>query len=273
MSAKDVAETYYDSSDADRFYFEIWGGEDIHVGIYERADEPIADASRRTVEQMANLCNLSESSRVLDLGAGYGGAARYLASRFGCRVTCLNLSETQNARNRQLTAAAGLADRVDVLHASFESVPRPDASYDLIWSQDAILHSPHREQVVAEARRVLAPGGSFVLTDPMQADDCPPGVLSDVLARIHLPSLASFAFYREQAQKLGLVEQHALELTKHLVMHYDRVRQELRSQRTRLSQVVSQDYLDRMEAGLGHWVTASERGHLAWGILKFGLPN
>ena len=37
-SSSTVAATYYDSSDADRFYAEIWGGEDIHIGLYETAE-------------------------------------------------------------------------------------------------------------------------------------------------------------------------------------------------------------------------------------------
>ena len=49
-----VARDYYNSTDADNFYFHIWGGEDIHVGLYESDDEPIAEASRRTVERMAS---------------------------------------------------------------------------------------------------------------------------------------------------------------------------------------------------------------------------
>ena len=49
MSQQDdiaVAEAYYDSDDADRFYFTIWGGEDIPVGMYKTPDEPIAPASQ-----------------------------------------------------------------------------------------------------------------------------------------------------------------------------------------------------------------------------------
>ena len=55
-----------------------------------------ARASRRTVETMAGLIDgLGPDTRVVDLGSGYGGAARYLAGTYGCKVTCLNLSGTQ----------------------------------------------------------------------------------------------------------------------------------------------------------------------------------
>ena len=270
--AAELAERYYDSDDADRFYHAIWGGEDIHVGCYERPDEPIREASRRTVERMAELCSLDPSTKVLDLGAGYGGAARYLASRYGCPVTCLNLSEIQNTRNRELNAAVGLSDRIDVLHASFEDIPRPDGSYDLIWSQDAILHSAQREQTLVEARRVLRRGGSLLFTDPMQSDDCPDGVLKPVLDRIHLSSLGSFAYYRATLARLGFVEKRIINLTPQLIRHYTRVRDELKRRRADLDGRVSSEYIERMTAGLDHWISAGEKGYLAWGILEFRLP-
>src|SRR5690606_40847312 len=96
-TAVEVAERYYDSSDADQFYAEIWGGEDIHIGLYEPpGDGSVREASRKTVERIAaELGELGPDARVLDLGSGYGGTARSLARRFGCRVTCLNLSSTQ----------------------------------------------------------------------------------------------------------------------------------------------------------------------------------
>ena len=119
-AATQTARDYYNSPDADRFYAQVWGGEDIHVGIYREADEPIKQASRRTVEQLAErlqapaICvegvciegrdpgaqaqcpAISADSVVLDIGSGYGGAARRLVERFGCRLTCVNVSEAEN---------------------------------------------------------------------------------------------------------------------------------------------------------------------------------
>ena len=51
--AVNVARDYYNSDDADNFYATIWGGEDIHIGLYEAQDESIIDASHRTVRQLA----------------------------------------------------------------------------------------------------------------------------------------------------------------------------------------------------------------------------
>ncbi len=265
-----TTEAYYDSGEADSFYAAIWGGEDIHIGIYASDDEPVARASARTVERMAaRLPALGPAQRLLDIGAGYGGAARALASRFGFRVDCLNLSEVQNARNRRLTRDAGLEDRVRVVHGSFESIPEGEGCYDAVWSQDAILHSGRRERVLAEVSRVLAPGGCFVFTDPMQTDDCPPDVLGPVLARIHLDSLASPGFYRKTLAALGFAEVAFQAMPDQLRTHYDRVRGALEARREEMRARCGPDYVDRMLEGLGHWVAAADSGYLTWGIFHF----
>ena len=266
-----IARDYYDSTDADEFYFRVWGGEDIHVGVYTSDAEDIGAASRRTVDTMAQqLPTLGEGFRVLDCGAGYGGAARALAKNFGCQVDCLNLSVVQNERNRALTAEAGLSSHIRVFDGAFESLPFEDASYDAVWSQDAFLHSGDKPTVLREVARVLKPGGSLVFTDPMQADDCPPGVLAAVLARIHLDSMGSFALYRKLAAEVGLREAEVLDMTPQLVNHYSRVKEELTGRRAELSGYVSDAYIDRMIGGLQHWIDAGRNGYLAWGIMHFG---
>lgn len=270
----ETARQYYNSDDADNFYFHIWGGEDIHIGLYESPSEAIRDASRRTVERMSEMARgLGPNSRALDIGAGYGGAARYLAQRYGCQVVALNLSEKENERNREMSREQGLGDLIEVVDGSFESIPAEDASFDLVWSQDAILHSGAREKVISEVARVLRPGGDFIFTDPMQADDCPAGVLGPVLERIHLDSLGSVDFYRKTAAKHGLAEVEVIELTENLVTHYGRVRDELERARTGLNGKVSDAYAANMIKGLGHWVDAGSNGYLNWSILHFRKPS
>ncbi|MDH5670522.1 MAG: methyltransferase domain-containing protein [Myxococcales bacterium] len=269
-----LAERYYDSDDADRFYFHVWGGQDIHIGIYEQPGESIRQASERSVQLLAqSLDGAGPDTRVLDLGAGYGGAARYLATRFGCHVTCLNLSETQNRRNREFTQDAALSHRIRIVHGNFERVFEPDASFDVVWSQDAILHSADRTRVMGEARRVLKPGGLMIFTDPMQADEVPDGVLAPVLERIHLDSMGSFGFYHAAARELGMVAEATTVLTPHLITHYARVREELTRRREELEGLVSRAYIDRMLIGLTHWVQAAEAGHLAWGVMRYRVPT
>lgn len=267
-SAETVAETYYDSTDADTFYERVWGGEDIHIGLYEPG-QSIFDSSRKTVAQMAAKLTLNADTRVLDLGAGYGGAARYLAKTFGCPVTCLNLSEIQNQRNRQLNKEQNLDNLIDVVHGSFEAIPEEHNQYDVVWSQDAFLHSGQKSKVIQEVARVLKPGGELIFTDPMQADDCPADVLQPVFDRLSLDSMGSYALYRQLLAANGFEEIECQDFTPQLGTHYARVKEELQQRYDDLKQDISTAYLDRMIQGLQHWVDAENQGYLAWGIIHF----
>lgn len=269
-AAVSTAREYYNSDDADNFYAQIWGGEDIHIGLYQSDEHPIVDASRETVKHMASLLKgLDENSKILDIGAGYGGAARYLASTFGCSVTALNLSEKENERDRELNRQQGLDGKIKVVDGSFEEIPFENGRFDVVWSQDAMLHSGNRELVIREVSRVLKPGGVFIFTDPMQADDCPEGVLQPILERIHLSTLGSPDFYRKMAKEAGMQELSFEEHTNQLVNHYSRVLKETESREQELSSVVSKDYIERMKAGLNHWVNGGKQGYLSWGIFQF----
>ena len=270
-AAREIAESYYDSEDADNFYAGIWGGEDIHIGLYEDPPGDIRAASRRTVEYMAGrLTNLGAGTRVLDIGAGYGGAARFLAARFGAHVTCLNLSEVENARNREQTEDQGLSQKVRVVHGSFESIPEAAASFDVVWSQDAILHSGDRERVLDEVARVLRPGGEFIFTDPMQADViADPLALQPIYDRLHLPNLASIAFYTQALEARGFEKIGVVPMLDQLRRHYARVREELEARRGELERTVSGDYIERMLTGLQHWVDGADSKLLAWGVMHF----
>jgi sarcosine/dimethylglycine N-methyltransferase len=272
--AVETARHYYNSDDADNFYFRIWGGEDIHIGLYSSESEPIYEASRRTVEVMADkLGPVGPDTGVLDVGGGYGGAMRFLARTFGCRCTVLNLSDVENRRDRQMNREQGLDGLIDVVDGNFAEIPFDADSFDAVWSQDAILHSDDRPKVVAEVARVLRPGGSFVMTDPMQTDDAPAAALQPIYERIHLESLASPGFYTRAAKDAGLELVSFDEHADQLVRHYARVGQELEARQHELrARGVSDAYMQRMKRGLQHWVDGGRAGHLTWGVFVFRKP-
>jgi sarcosine/dimethylglycine N-methyltransferase len=262
-----VARDYYDSNEADDFYSSVWGGEDIHIGIYDDTKD-IRAASRQTVDHMAAKLGGLTGKRVVDLGAGYGGAARVLAGERGAHVTCLNLSAVENERNRKLTAKAGLSERIEVVDGSYDAMPFADASFDIAWSQDAILHAPDRSAVLDEVARVLRPGGLFAFHDPMQADGlADTAALQPIYDRIHLPDLASIGFYREGLTSRGFDEIETEVLTPQLGTHYRRVREDLIARKGELG--LPDGFVARMAAGLNHWVEGAANGNLRWAIMLY----
>jgi len=274
-AGRDSAEDYYDSTDANAFYSLVWGGQDLHIGCYDETSD-IRQASDITVDRMAKMIpGLGKGTKILDVGAGYGGAMRRIVEAYGAIATCLNISETQNDINRTRNRKQGFEDRIDVVHGSFEDIPEADASHDVVWSMDAILHAGNRGQVLEEVQRVLRPGGYFIFTDPMQADHVRPGDpdLAPVYERLELKDLGSMKFYRETAERLGFEVVAQEEMTHQLRTHYSRVREELIANHDRLTSAgASSAYLDRMIVGLQNWVAAADAGKMAWGIQLFRKP-
>ncbi|WP_223635539.1 SAM-dependent methyltransferase [Rhodobacter sp. TJ_12] len=273
-AAQARTESYYDSLEAETFYAHLWGGEDLHIGIFDGTDD-IRTASDNTIAAMlARLPQLGPTAQVLDMGAGYGGAMRMVVGRTGCRATCLNLSRRQNARNLCKIEEAGLQSLITVRHGMFEDVPAPDGQFDVVWSQDAFLHSDRRYAVLREAWRVLRPGGDLIFTDPMQVDGADPSALQAVYDRLNLDSLGSPGFYRATAEAIGFTCLAQDDMTGHLRTTYARVRDALWDHHAMLlTEGASADWLDRMATGLETWVKAADAGQLAWGIQHFRKPK
>jgi sarcosine/dimethylglycine N-methyltransferase len=209
------------------------------------------------------------NSKVLDLGAGYGGAARYLAREKGCKVWCYNLSEKENERNREKNHQLGLAPLIQVRQGNFEKINFEAETFDVIWSEDALLHSNRKEKVFEEIHRVLKPGGSFIFTDPMQSDDCPEGVLQPILDRIHLEELGSVRRYRAIARKADFHEVEIVEMPDQLINHYRCVLEEIDNNYDKIAGKVSEAYIEKMKQGLQHWIDGGQNNYLNWGILHF----
>ena len=163
----------------------------------------------------------------------------------------------------------GMSLALNVVDGSFEDISLPDGGIDVVWSQDAILHSGNRRRVFEEVHRVLAKGGQFIFTDPMQNEDCSTSMLQPILDRIHLDSLGSVTFYRKVASELGFKELQILDLSKHLAAHYERVLQEIDVSYNNLIRVCSEEYIKKMKVGLQHWIDGGQTGNLTWGILHF----
>lgn len=269
----DTTKDYYDSDDAQNFYYQLWGGEDLHLGIYLNETETIRRASRRTIREMAYLLpKLNAEMKVLDLGGGFSGSARYLAHNFGCHVTVLNLSERENERGRRMNKEQGVDHLIDVVDGNFEDIPFEDNTFDVVWSQDAILHSGDREKVLREAARVLKSGGHMVFTDPMMTDDCPKDVLQPIFDRINLESLGSPGFYNAAAQRVGFDVVEYVDLDRFLPIHYQRVLDETEANEDRIKGQISEAYIENMKKGLRYWVEGGLNGHLTWGIFLFRKP-
>ncbi len=120
---------------------------------------------RNATVRLTQLAQINGSDRVLDVGCGIGGPSRFLASKFGCQVTGLDFTAEFVALAAMLAQRTRLADKVTYRQGDALDLPFADASFDIVWSQNAAMNIADRDRLYGEMRRVLVPGGRLALQE------------------------------------------------------------------------------------------------------------
>ena len=115
--------------------------------------------------ELADLMPARSGDHVLDIGSGIGGPARYVATRFGCRVTGIDLTAEFCDVARHLTQSAGLADRVRFEVGDALAMPFADGTFNGAYSINVAMNIADKAGFYREIHRVLAPGGWLVLAE------------------------------------------------------------------------------------------------------------
>ena len=117
------------------------------------------------VEALGRRARIDAASRVLDVCAGLCGPARFIARRWGARVTGLDLNPERAAGARRLTARVGLARLVRMVRGDAQSLPFGAQAFTAVVSQEGLLHVPDKVGALSECRRVLLSGGRIAFSD------------------------------------------------------------------------------------------------------------
>lgn len=262
----------FNSKDIDLFYQKV-SGEHTHCGIFEHPDEDLHIAKKRTTEYMASLLKIDSKSHLLDLGSGYGGAARYLAEKYGCQVSCFNLSEEQNAINIERNQEQKLSNLINVYQGSFENLPFPDSKFNAVWAQDSFFYSDTQLQAFREAHRVLIKGGEFLICTYLFSGDRPSEadvnkVMNWYTGGIHKVYFLHINEYRKVAKEIGMSEVEIIELTDNVPLNYLQLLQKMEKIQAE-EQLWSQEFFNKKKQRLLDCCEMGKSGLIQWGILHY----
>ncbi|MFJ8112326.1 methyltransferase domain-containing protein [Streptomyces sp. NPDC096132] len=162
----------------------------------------------RALDNAAARLGVAPGAEIVDIGAGLGGPARYLADRYECRVTAVELQQELHELSGELTSLCGLSERVRAVRADALTLRGAPWSrrYDHLISLLAILHIPRREDLFDVFRDLLRPGATFYLEDFYARRPLTDRERGDLAALVACPYLPDEARYREDLTRAGLTD-------------------------------------------------------------------
>ena len=120
---------------------------------------------RLATSQLVDLAQITSASRVLDAGSGVGGTARYVADRYGCTVTAVDLTDEYCQTSRWLNQLVGLDNQISVRQADVTELPFADRTFDVVISQHVQMNVADKARLYRQAQRVLVDGGRLAMWD------------------------------------------------------------------------------------------------------------
>ncbi len=207
------------------------------------------------------------------MGCGYGAAARYLAGQLGCAVVGINVSEKELAVAQENALDAELGDLLTFEIGDFHSLTFADESFDVVWSQEAFLHGANKDQIISEANRVLAPGGTLIFTDLVVTSDTSPSDRKRIYERVKSPVMWDSDDYHKCLLGQGFQVVETRDWSQYVVRSYSWIRDQVEKNRDVLLDKIDAQTIDRTMDGLAFWVDSANAGKIGWALFSAKKPD
>lgn len=116
-------------------------------------------------KDVIKMVNAAKPKTILDIATGTGDLAIMMAKNTSAQITGLDLSNGMLEVGRKKVIAEGLTDRVTMIQGDSENLPFEDNSFDCITVSFGVRNFENLEKGLAEIRRILKPGGIFVILE------------------------------------------------------------------------------------------------------------
>ncbi|CAH1796307.1 unnamed protein product [Owenia fusiformis] len=217
MANKDDIKTMKLYSNVDRIYNELKNAgykEDdaLKVNVLNKFDNYHYHGVQ-AVDTAAQLLDIGSESRVLDVGSGLGGPARYIAQHYNCEVTAVELQDDVNRTAKDLTERCGLGDKVHHVVGDFMSMEPGEDKFDVIVSWLVFLHIPDKRRLLQQCYDHLKPGGKIYIEDLYAKGHFSKSELDDLKCGVFCENLPSYSEYLNVCTQAGFYEIRMTELT------------------------------------------------------------
>lgn len=150
ITLQDVSEVY---SGPEGRLWELIMGEQIHVGGFASSME------------LAQKAGIREGHEVLDLCSALGAGLRFLVRNFKVRGYGLDGTRHMFEEAKKRVNRDGMEGSIELKYGDVTAIPWPDASFDVVWGEDAWCYVADKDKQLGEAARVLRKGGTIAFTD------------------------------------------------------------------------------------------------------------
>lgn len=140
----------------------FWSDRNLHHGIYEKKTDSFRKALDNTNKLACSLLSLDKKDKVLDIGCGFGGTCRYMAKRYGAKVTGINLSPSHHKIAEKNIKKLST---VKLLKKDMDDMQFKPRSFNKVIAIESMCYTKDKSRLLKNIFKILEKKGKIVVID------------------------------------------------------------------------------------------------------------